>query len=230
MQTTIDRRGLDFTRVAIAKAISEDGRDMQRYAEARWGTGSNPAAIIKGTVAAGMTGDANWAAPLVQAVGSEFFELVMERSLPGRMAGLRRVPLTQRVVVQSGGAQASWVGDGKVTPIVSGGFSQPVSLPALKIVAITVQTVELTRLADPAAEALLRDDLVAAVSEGIDGTFADPAIAGAAGLSPASIANGAPSVVASNYLGESLKELIAVFDGDLERAYFLGNPETLTLF
>src|SRR5690606_2133183 len=71
------------------------------------------------------------------------------------------------------------------------------TLDELKVATITVVTEELLRKSSPAADAILRDALAAAVAERIDTDFIDPAKAASAGVSPASITNGVTPVPAS---------------------------------
>ena len=69
-----------------------------------------------------------------------------------------------------------------------------------KLAAITVYTQELMRRADPAIDALVRDDLIAASAELIDKTFLD-ATAGDDNR-PAGVLNGAAKVVSSGTTAE----------------------------
>ena len=54
-------------------------------------------------------------------------------------------------------------------------------------------TEELVKLSTPSAEALVRADMVAGIAQFLDQQFIDPAVAAVAGVSPASITNGAPT-------------------------------------
>jgi HK97 family phage major capsid protein len=227
-----DTRGLDFTRYIIAKAIGGDTpREQQRFAEARWGLSSRPAMHLKATIGVASTSDGTWAAPLADlaAAGTEFFALAREASIIGKMEGLRRLPFEKRLLRQVGGATASWVGEGKVKPCTSGGFSSE-TLPPRKLVGQTVQTAELLKLSDPDAEMIIRDDLVTAISEALDTTFMDPVNAGSTGVVPASITYGAASVAASGDRDGDLRSLVNNFDGALDRAVFIANPLTLIKF
>jgi hypothetical protein len=52
-------------------------------------------------------------------------------------------------------------------------------------------------LSNPSAEALVRDDMVKGIARFLDTQFIDPAVAVVAGVSPASITNGAPTAAAT---------------------------------
>ena len=81
---------------------------------------------------------------------------------------------------------------------------EQVTLPPLKVGGTVVTTVELARLSTPAADTLIRDDLVRAIAALTDRSFVDPTNAGEAGVSPASITYGAPSFAASGATEDAL--------------------------
>lgn len=97
---------------------------------------------------------------------------------------------------QTGGSSVGWVGEGKPKPVSALSFDQ-VSLGMAKTAGIVVITDELARASSPAAEGVVRDDLVAQTAQFLDSQFVDPAKAASAGVSPASITNGVTPVVAS---------------------------------
>jgi HK97 family phage major capsid protein len=141
------------------------------------------------------------------------------------MAGIRRVPLLVRLIGATDGTTAYWVGEGGAVPVSSAAFSEDTLRP-LKVAALAVITEELLKSSDPDAEAVIREDLIAAMAEAIDLTFLDPANAGVADLKPASVTNGLTPIVSTNP-ADDLAALIALFDGDLTNAYLIGSPETL---
>ncbi|WP_165938449.1 phage major capsid protein [Parafrankia sp. BMG5.11] len=231
-------KGMSFARLAMTEAQG-DRHDKETYATKRWGAdslaarvaaagGAEQLAYEKAAVAAGSTASGNWASLLTDAesAASEFFAAVRERSLIGRIAGLRRVPLRIRLITSETGFTAAWVGEGQAKPLSTATYSEGM-LDARKVAALTVLTEETLESADPAAEALVRNDLVAAVSAAIDQSFIDPANAGTVGVEPASITNGAPAVASTADGLVDIRALIAAFPGDLERAVLIGSGVSL---
>jgi hypothetical protein len=230
-------KGLPFTRIAIAAALGRgDSESMETHARRLYGEKSLPMliaaaggldqlAVAKAEVAAGATVSGNWAEILTASDGAsaEFFALVRERSILGRLPGLRRIPLQTRIIEAVSGFTAAWVGEGKAVPVSGATYAQK-ALPPLKVAALTVQTDELLRSIDPAAEIAIRDDLVNAVVAAINESFLDPENDGEAGVEPASITYGAPDLSATNNGSADLKRLIKLFPGSLERAVLIGSP------
>ncbi len=218
-------RGSAFTRFAMALAITKgDLSDAAEVAAGRWGPMSPAARVAKDVVGAGQLSGASgtWGSELaggdLSAASMEFFNLVAERSIIGRMAGLRRMPLLTRAISVIGGSTSHWVGGGKPKPISALLFGDTL-LPPRKVIALTVVTRELLESSDPAAEGVIRNDLIRAVVDALDVAFADPANAGVADVMPPSITNGVtPSA--------DIQALIRDFSGDLSAAVLLMNPAT----
>lgn len=247
VQLNAPARGSAFTRMVMAEIAHSKGREPDAYAMRRWGPdalatkvaqmgGAEFLAVEKANVTAGATVSGNWANLLADAEGAaaEFFALVRERSLIGRIPGLRRVPLRTRLIRAETGFSAAWVGEGDAKPLSSATYAQE-TLDPRKVVALTVVTDELLEASDPLAETVIRDDLVAAVSAAIDQSFIDPANAGSAGVEPASVTNGitAISAGANGVDAEGrlfdVRDLIEAFPGDLERAVLIGSPRTFSI-
>ncbi len=68
------------------------------------------------------------------------------------------------------------------------------TLEPLKVANIAVATEEVLRDSSPSAEAIIRDQLVAALRARLDTDFINPAKAAVAGTSPASITNGVTAI------------------------------------
>ncbi|MGC4252442.1 MAG: phage major capsid protein [Sphingobium sp.] len=192
-------KGTSFTRFAMALARSK-GNLMQAQEIAKGWQDSTPEVeiVLKAAVAAGTTTDAAWAKPLVEyenMVG-EFAELLRPATIIGRIPGLRRVPFNIKIPRQTGGSSVGWVGEGKPKPVSALAFDQ-ITLGMAKTAGIVVITDELARSSSPAAEGVVRDDLVAQTAQFLDSQFVDPAKAAVANVSPASITNGVTPVVAS---------------------------------
>jgi len=146
---------------------------------------------MKTAVAAGTTSDTTWAAPLVQYqdMQSEFIELLRPQTILGRLDSLRRVPFNVRLPRQTSGASSQFVGEGSPSPVNKPQFDN-VTLPWAKASTIVVITAELARMSNPAAEALVRQDLIDGCAQYLDKRLIDPAYPGVANVSPASLTNG----------------------------------------
>lgn len=152
--------------------------------------------VLKSAIAAGTTTDATWAGPLVvyQNLVNEFIELLRPATIVGRLPGLRRVPFNVRMPKQTGGGSYGWVGEGAPKPVGKLAFGE-VTLKWAKAAGIIVISEELARLSNPAAEGLVRQDMIDGIAQFLDGQFVDPAVAAVADVSPASITNGITNVV-----------------------------------
>jgi HK97 family phage major capsid protein len=192
-------KGTAFTRYAMALARSK-GNVMQAAEIAKGWHDSTPEVeiVLKAAVAAGNTTDTTWAKPLVeyQNMTSEFAELLRPATIIGRIPGLRRVPFDIKIPRQTGGSSVGWVGEGKPKPVSALSFDQ-ITLGRAKTAGIVVITDELARSSTPAAETVVREDLVSQTAQFLDSQFVDPAKAASAGVSPASITNGVTPVAAS---------------------------------
>jgi HK97 family phage major capsid protein len=115
---------------------------------------------------------------------------------------------------QTAGATVNWVGEGAPKPLTSLAFDT-ITLDFAKIAGIIVLNDELVRLASPAAEMLVRNDLAASIVQFMDNQFVDPSKAAVSGVSPASITNGVTPVTATGTTGAALradlKTLMATF-------------------
>ncbi|MER9596087.1 phage major capsid protein [Mesorhizobium sp. M0244] len=220
MTVNINPRGLQFVRVAIAKALAEDDAMAARSAAVRrWGQGSQPEVILRAIGAAtyGDVGDEFAAAT------TEFFALVAQQTVVGRMAGIRRVPLRVRLLNTVSGSSAYWVGEGMPKPVSKAVYAAD-TLAALKVASLSVVTHELLQSPDLDSEMAIRRDMARSIVETIDVAFLDPANAGVADVSPASITNGVVPIAATADAGADLKALAAAFAGDLDTAYFIMSP------
>lgn len=150
--------------------------------------------MVKAAVAAGTTTDAAWAGPLAvaQPLVNEFLELLRPKTLIGRIPGLRQVPFNVSVPSQTGGGTYAWVGQGANKPVSAAAFAT-VSVPFAKAAGIIVLTEELVKLSTPSAEATVKAEMIAGMAQFLDGQFITVAVAAVAGVSPASITNGAPA-------------------------------------
>lgn len=202
-----------FTRYVVALARAK-GNLMQAFEIAKgWQDTPEVEQVLKAAVAAGTTTDPAWAGPLVQyqQMASEFIELLRPETIIGRIPNLRRVPFNISMPAQTTGSTVGWVGEGAPKPVSALAFST-VTLRFAKAAGIVVLTDELVRFSNPSAEAIVRQDLIAAMAQFLDRQFVDPDVAAVANVSPASITNGVTPVVASGTTADDLKaDLQALF-------------------
>jgi HK97 family phage major capsid protein/HK97 family phage prohead protease len=205
--------GTAFVRMVCALAASKGNRfEAVQFAE-RWKDSTPEVAnvlriphdqierfevIEKAPVLPGTTTGSTWAEPLVQYqnMAGEFIEFLRPQTVIGRIEGFRRVPFKIKVPRQTAGAVVNWVGEAKPKPLSSLALDS-ITLDFFKIAGIIPLSEELVRFSSPSAEALVRADLAAAISQFMDSEFLDPAKAEVAGVSPASITNGVAAIPAS---------------------------------
>lgn len=214
-------RGMTFVRGLIAAHYckSADPESLQRFAVANWGAHSAER-ITKAAVSALGTGD--FGNPDV----TEFFTLVRDQSVIGRLASLRRVPFNIRMLAMVNGAQAHWVGQAKRKPLSKPSLAGA-TLQGLKVVALIATTQESVQ-ANPQAEQILLTDLRDAVIGAIDEAFLDPANAGIADVMPAAVTYGATAITATSDAAADIAALIDAFGGSFESAYFVTDGKTAT--
>ena len=184
-----------FTRYAMALARSK-GNLMQAVELSKQWRDSTPQVenVLKAAVASGDTTSSNWAVELADYtyMASEFIDLLRPATIIGRIQGFRRVPFLIRMPATAAGVSAAWVGQGLGKPLSSMDFDT-VTLAQNKISCIVVLTEELVRFSNPAAEAVVRQDMIDAISQYMDQQFIDPTVTVSGTVRPASITNGASS-------------------------------------
>lgn len=190
-------QGISPAEVALSKGWGDDLAHVLRM----------PQDIIqRAAINPATTVDSTWAGPLVtyNNLQNEFIELLRPRTLVARIPGLRNVPFATKIPRQTGGHTAYWVGQGSPVP-ASAGALDTVTLDFAKVAGMTFMTKELMRLSSPAAEPLLTESLVAAVSYLIDRDFLDPAKAEVVGVSPASVTNGSSNLTATGTSADAFR-------------------------
>jgi hypothetical protein len=183
-------------------------------AQRMYGPDSEAVGIITkaNEVVAGTTVAGNWAANLVSAEGAAvaaFLEFLRPQTIVGRFGqggipNLTRIDFYSPYVTQTGGGDAYWVGEGKPKPLTSFNWERSTLTP-LKVANIAVLTEENIRYSTPNSDMLVRNSLVAAIAEELDLAFIDPANAGTANIKPASITNGAESIVSTGDTAEDIR-------------------------
>lgn len=201
-------KGTDFVRFTKALALSR-GNPMQALEIAKsMKAGNRVETVLKAAVSGGSTTSADFAALLpAQTMASEFIDLLRPETILGKLTP-RQVPSNIHLPKANTGTTASWVGEGKAAPVTNAAFGD-LFIGEHKIGAIAVFTEELLRRSEPAAEALVRDDLLATVSNSIDIAFIDAANAGIAGVKPAAITNGASATAASGTTAAAVRADVA---------------------
>lgn len=205
--------GTSFIRFHCARiAAKAAGVDPASWAAARWDdTTPEVALALKAAVAPGTATDATWAAPLVNPkISADFIEMMRAATIIDQISGLNKVPFNTKIPMQTGGGTFNWVGEMKPKPVTSMAFSS-VSLDWAKVAGITVLTQELIKLSSPQAEDVVRRSMVKDIAAFLDGQFVNPAVAAVAGISPASITNGAPTAAATANPLADIMGLIAHF-------------------
>jgi hypothetical protein len=212
--------GQSFVRRVIAKALAHSegigGRSVADIAAARWGK-TNPELVnvIRAGVAGGGSGSGEWGAELVSADNrytGDFINYLYGKTLFDQL-GLREVPANVSIKGQDGAATADWIGESKGIKVTTNDYST-VSLTPLKVAAIAVASKELLADSSPSAEMLIRDSLVEAARQKVDGTFFSTSAA-STGVSPAGILNGVAGFnsfgpTESGVIGD-IKRLVGVF-------------------
>jgi HK97 family phage major capsid protein len=202
VETSVEMRGkaTEYLRFAIAKAVTGTQGDMNaaEYFKSRWPRSQHIEIFTKAAVAAGTTSGATWAGPLAELSqhSAALIEMLRPLTIIGRMQGFRRVPFQVKFPRVTAGSSVRWIGAGKAKPLSRLSLDQ-IEFPHSKICGIVVYTRELARHSDPSVEALVRQDMVAAISQFSDQAFLDPAIAEVDGQSPASITNGATEITST---------------------------------
>lgn len=199
-------KGIAFARIARVKALARlDGESVREKAKDLYGEDSATFGFFtKAAVSAATTSHASWAGPLVgdeTSAFADFVEFLRPMTIMGMFGAngvpnLRRVPFRVPLIGQTSGGAGYWVGEGAPKPLTKFDFSRTVLEP-LKVANIAVATMETLRDSSPSAEAIIRDQLAAALAERLDLDFIDPAKAAAAGVSPASITNGVTPIESS---------------------------------
>src|SRR5690625_4847617 len=174
-------KGIEFARYAMCLAKSKGNLEVaSAIAQKQYPEMDRINTVLKAAVSAGTTTDADWAKELVEYndFAGDFVEYLRPRTIigqfgAGNVPSLRRVPFNVHIKGQNAGAAANWVGEGYAKPVTSAGYDDAY-LGWAKVAGIAVITDELARFSNPGAEALVRDELAAAVIERIDTDFVDP--------------------------------------------------------
>jgi HK97 family phage major capsid protein len=204
-------KGIPFARMAMALYAAKGDRELAaKFVEqnSRWmSTTPELAGVIRSAVSLGTSTASGWAAELapLQNYTGDFVELLRPQTLVGRIPGFKMVPFNVSIKTQDQGTEGSWVGEGGRKPVGKLNFDT-IELKYTKIAKIVAITEELVRLSTPAAEGLVRDDLIKGLAEGIDKAFVTVSNAGTSNVKPASVLYNAQNQGAS---GPTVDDVIA---------------------
>jgi len=195
--------------MALSQKVFRPAADI---AAEMYGPDSDVVGEFKPAVPAGSTITGNWAANLAvvdTAAAAAFLEYLRPMTILGRFGvggvpALRSVPFNTPLITQTGGGAGYWVGEGKAKPLTSLNFARA-TLPPLKVANICALTDESIRFSNPKSDLIVRDSLAAALRERLDIDFINPAKTASTGVSPASITNGAATVVSSGDTADDIR-------------------------
>jgi HK97 family phage prohead protease len=217
----------------VSRLASERASDV---AAAMYGSDSEVAAFYKTAVPAGTTITGNWAANLIGAetggaAVAAFLEYLRPRTILGRFGtngipALRAVPFHVPIVTQTGAGAGYWVGESKAKPLTAFNFTRTTLAP-LKVANICVLSMENIRYSSPSSDAIVRDQLAKALMARLDTDFINPSKTASAGISPASVTNGAAAIVSTGDDADAIRldirSLLAKFNA-------ANNPVTSGVF
>jgi hypothetical protein len=162
--------------------------------------------VQKAATLAGSTALTGWAAELAAAQPfNDLLAFMRPASIVGNLPDLRRVPLNVSLPSQTGGGTYGWVGQGAPSAATKLAFTTLTLTPA-KVGGIVAVTKDLVQVGGPPDTATaLRDDLTKGTATFLDTQFCDPAVAGVADVSPASITNGVTPLTPSGTTAAALE-------------------------
>jgi HK97 family phage major capsid protein len=224
-------KGLLAARILKSLAVAR-GDPVQAVAYAAgqsWANGHVVQGVLKAPMEAHNSSDE---AALIQPAGTDFAEYVRPLSVIGRLVGLRLVPFLTRLVGQSQGATASWVGESSPKPLTTAAFTEGTTLTGKKVISEAVVSLELVRLSNINAEMFLLLDLARACGAALDQALLDPSNSGTDDK-PRSVTFGAPTFTSSGStstaIDSDLQDLIGslvTFGSTLEAATWVMRPQT----
>ena len=205
--------GIEAARIWKARMVARlDVRNVVDVATEMYGPDSNVVGAVKANVPAGTTITGNWAANLVGAESgavADFLEWQRAATILGRFGtggvpALRSIMFYAPIVTQTSGGAGYWVGEGRAKPLTSFNFTRTMLTP-LKVANICVLTEENIRYSNPKSDTIVRNELAAALTERLDIDFISPSKTAVAGVSPASITNGADSIASSGDTADDIR-------------------------
>ncbi|WP_370679385.1 phage major capsid protein [Comamonas sp. GB3 AK4-5] len=169
-------------------------------------------AMAKAAVPGASTMNPEWAGNLV--LQNNFFFDFVDFLRPAMLLGqfgLNGIPSLHPALfntpslIQTSGGAGYWVGEGKAVPLTNYGYNTG-TLQPLMVGNIAVLSKKLMERASVKADTMLRDQLVASLSERLDMDFINPDKAEVAGISPASITHGVTPIASSGVDVEAVRK------------------------
>ena len=218
-------KGIAFARAAKCLALGTMAqRDPMQIAKSMYGdradiVGAVNSMVTKAVIPSATTTNPEWAGNLVQggAIFADFLAYLRPQTIIGRFGdgnvpAYRRVPFRVPVGSQETPGAAYWTGEGKPKGLTKFDFATR-SLEPLKVATIAVATMELLRDASADVDFIIRDSIANAVRARLDEDFINPDKAAVAGVSPASILNGAPNIASSGTNADAVRaDILALFN------------------
>jgi HK97 family phage major capsid protein len=140
---------------------------------------------LKGMAIGGLTAEEMARSP----IGLDFSACVRPQTVLGRLLGIRKVPMSVRVLTGVGGTGAAFVAQGGPISVSKMDIEGEILYP-LKVGSLALVTTELLDNSSPGAEDLLIADLSAACAQAVDEALLDPGNSGIDGEKPAAITSG----------------------------------------
>ena len=218
----VHQKSIDYVRWLSCVYENDGPLGAGELFQLRWPLAIHRETIQKAAVAAGTATDASWGGPLspIKPLSEAFLSYVRPISVLGRLP-VRRVPFNCSLPALTAPTSSGWAGEGAPKPISKGALTT-VTLAIAKAVDIIVLTDELMRLAVPASEVALRDELANAIAQFLDQQFIDPAVAAVGGVNPASITNGVAAITPSGTTAAALVKDVGALIGQ----FVTNNPDT----
>jgi HK97 family phage major capsid protein len=201
-------KGTGFVRLACVLASARTNEEARGLAE-RWP--DSPAVKLVLNAVVDPMDTSNTSALVRYGIAAEVLELLRAISVFERLRGfMRRVRFLQTMVKETTGASAGWIAEAGILPPIALNFDDALCLPPYKAGVMVVLTDELARLGQPGAVETARRILLEAVAKFLDKQFLDPSVAAVADTNPASVTNGAQSVIST---GSSSAQILTDLSG-----------------
>jgi HK97 family phage major capsid protein len=212
-------RGIQFARLALARAAGSYLDEQIDFAAKRWGQRSTIVQMLKTDVSGHEAADstANVSATFEQA--AEFGEVVDSQGL---LRGLSSVPANVPFIGAVTDPSSAWVGQSKAVPVSRAVLDRSTMQP-LKIGSLLVLTNELIRSADPRVPMLVLGMMARSARLKADAAIADPSNTGDA-ATPAAVTSAATPISSTDDIVNDADAAIAAYGGSLETAVWWMHP------
>lgn len=197
--------------IAITLTGAHEG-SAREWCKARWGAANAPEMITRAAVDATTVSDFGLGNASI--LDEHLFSAVREMSILHRIRP-RRAGFYGRMIA-SGGVAGSEVTEGTAIPAVKPTWANGGVTPR-KFAGMTLATQEALDAA-PGIEQVIFSDIAGGITDALNSALLAPGTSG-------SLTNGLTAVVGSSDAAADIEALVADFDGDLGRAYFVLPPK-----